>query len=453
MRGSRLVVLAIAALLFWGGCGSGEDQGSGGSTKIIVDGDGAFDDIKAILYLLEQPDVELLAITMSGTGVAHCPEGAHNASALLEHVGAPDIPVACGRRTPLSGTNAAPNAWRQLADSLGGATLPEPRPLSDLDAPELLVDAIKSADGEVTLVALGPLTNVAEALEIDPDILDPVEIYLMGGAVDVGGNVLMFANESAEFNIWADPKAAAIVFGTDVPITLIPLDATNDVPVTPYLYEAVAAHRDVSPTSQFVADYLDAAPLVGGWYHWDELAAVAVIDESVVTIEERLLTIVEEGQDEGATIESTDGKKVRVATAADAAAFEDHFYSAIIGTSDPGIPAWEPDAVLTWDGTTCSYEGPDVLPDEFYIRLDNHGSEPMVFAPGIYAEGTTAADFEAYVAAATPEPPDWWQAQGLVFAGVGAHEVWVAAGGDDITGLCYIDPGRVWEVAGPRLSE
>ncbi|MEA2002583.1 MAG: nucleoside hydrolase, partial [Actinomycetota bacterium] len=450
------VLLALIGLVV-GGCA--DSAGTGGdddTTYVVVDSDGAFDDIKAILYLLEQPDVEILALTMSGTGIAHCPAAAENTSAILERIGAPDIPVACGRSTPLAGDNQAPQAWRDSADTLGNVALPEPRPLAEAAAPELLADAIGSADRDVVLVALGPLTNVAEAIETNPNVLDRVEmVYLMGGAVDVGGNVIYAgSNADAEFNIWADPRAAAIVFGTAVPITLVPLDATNDLPVTPYLYDAVTAHRDTSPTSQFVADYLDDTPLFGGIYHWDELAAVVATDESVVTIEERTLAIDEEGGNQaGATVDSPDGRPVRVAVAADRDAFEDHFYAAIIGTSNPGVPAWQPDAVLTWDGTTCTYEGPDPLPDDLVMRIDNNSAGFIALITGIYNEGTTAADLDAYQATGNPGTPPWWLQRAQFAVPAGAHDVWVVRGGASVTGVCFIDEARFWEVVGPRLRE
>jgi len=445
----RLTRLVIALTLMAPVLGSCNGQDPNAAIPVIVDSDGAFDDIKAIVYLLEQPEVEVIALTISGTGIAHCPEAAHNVSALLERIGAPQIPVACGRTTPLAGNNEAPPAWRDAADTLGGVDLPEPRPLSNLNAPDLLTDAIESADGDVTLVALGPLTNVAEAVQSDPAVLDGVEMmYLMGGAVDVGGNVL-YGNPAAEFNIWADPTAAAMVFATEMPITLIPLDATNYLPVTPYLYQAAEAHRDYSAVSAFTADYLSVTPLLGGMYHWDELAAVAASDESVVTIEDRLLAI----DGEGTTLDDLAGRPVRVATAANRGIFERHFYEAIFGAADPGIPVWEPDAVLTWDGTTCTYEGPDPLPDDFFIRIDNASDGLAAFLTGIYDAGATIADFNAAVAAGEPGTPSWWKERAVIVAPAGARDVWPARGGPEITALCYIDPTQVWEIAGPRLPE
>jgi inosine-uridine nucleoside N-ribohydrolase len=453
MRPSRFFLVGLLVVLLAGSCSGGEDPGSG-KTPVIIDSDGAFDDIKAILYLLEQPDLEIIALTMSGTGIAHCPAAAENTAALLERIDAPEIPVACGRTTPLEGNNQAPQMWRDSADTLGDVDLPEPRPLAG-EAGELLVDTISAAEQPVMLVALGPLTNIAEAIKEDADLLDRVEMmFLMGGAVDVGGNVF-YDSPGAEFNIWADPTAAAQVFATDVPITLIPLDATNDVPVTPYLYDAVAAHREASLVSEFVADYLDVTPLVGGLYHWDELAAVAATDESVVTIEERFLTITTgSGEGSGLTIEDPQGRAVRVAVAADTAIFEDHFYGAIIGTSDPGIPDWHPDAVLSWDGTTCTYEGPDPMPDELVMRFDNESDEFIAMATGIYDAGTTIDDLDAYLESGADGTPPWWKERGVVSVPPGAHDVWIVRAGRQITAICFAGSGtQLWEVAGPRLRE
>jgi inosine-uridine nucleoside N-ribohydrolase len=450
----RLLAVIVALALVTGACGDdGDDSTSAPATPVVVDGDGAFDDLKAVLYLLERPDVDVRAITMSGTGVGHCPDGAENTSALLERVDAPDIPVACGRTTPLAGDNEAPPAWREAADTVNGVELPEPRALDDRPAPELLAESIATSDEDVVLLVLGPLTNVAEAVEADPSFLDHVEmLYLMGGAVDVGGNVLLADNLTAEFNIWADPRAAAIVFATDVPITLVPLDATNAVPVTPRLYEAVAAHREASPTSEFLGDYLEATPFTGGLYQWDELAAVVATDESVATVEDRSLAVVEEGGSAaGATIESADGRPVRVAVDADRDGFEDRFYAAVLGTAEVGVPAWEADATLTWDGTACSYDGPDPLPERLVVQIDNRGDEVLALVTGRLGPDATQEDLEAYRASGGTTLPDWWTEEAVVGVPRGAHDVWAVEGGADLTALCYVGPTRFWAIAGPQL--
>ena len=243
-------------------------------------------------------------------------------------------------------------------------------------AADLLATTLRNHD-DVVLVALGPLTNVAEVFADDPDLVDRVEMmYLMGGAIEAGGNVFWANTTTAEFNIWADSRAADQVFRSDIPITLVPLDATNDVPVTPYLYDAVAAHRNASPLAEFMAAYLDVSPLLGGMYHWDELAAVVATDESVATIEEELLVVNPSGGSaSGATLVSDQGRKVRVATGADPDKFEAAFYRAIIGTAEPDVPPWSPDATMTWDGDSCTYDGPDPLPDSLWVRIDNESDE------------------------------------------------------------------------------
>ena len=135
--------------------------------------------------------------------------------------------VTCGREEPLAGSHAFPAEWREAADSQFGLSL-ERKPVTLLkeDAPELIRSSARSLDRPVTIVALGPLTNLAEALQGDQDLASRIErIVAMGGAVDVPGNVSLEADESnplpAEWNIYADPTAADAVLGSGVPVTLV----------------------------------------------------------------------------------------------------------------------------------------------------------------------------------------------------------------------------------------
>ncbi len=177
-------------------------------------------------------------------------------------------------------------------------------------------------------------------------------------------------------------------------------------------------------------------------------------DESVVSIEERPLTITTwGGEGAGRTVEDTAGRTVRVAVAADRAAFEDHFYAAIIGTSDPGIPEWQPEAVVAWDGATCTYDGPDPLPDELVMRIDNEGDEFVALVTGGYDLGTSIADLEAFRESAAGDTPEWWNQQALITVPTGAHDVWVVQGGAEVTAICFVDNVRFWELAGPRLTD
>jgi pyrimidine-specific ribonucleoside hydrolase len=158
---------------------------------VIVDGDFGPDDMMALLYLIQLPELHIAAVTVTGTGLAHCPEGAENAAAVLAHLGREDTPVACGEQEPLGGENVFPEEWRQAADGLAdqlGLTPSEAGAGSD--AVGLIVETISSSPEPVRLLALGPLTNLARALSDAPEIVNNIErLVIMGGAVDVPGSV------------------------------------------------------------------------------------------------------------------------------------------------------------------------------------------------------------------------------------------------------------------------
>jgi pyrimidine-specific ribonucleoside hydrolase len=204
---------------------------------VIFDTDMAHEDMFSALFLLSHPGVDVRAITVSGTGEAHCGPGISNALGLVAVSGHEDIPVACGKEMPLAGNHVFPADWRQAADEAYGVTIPAGGAASALNASDLIVDILQSSNERITIVAVGPLTNIAEAIQKSPEIRANIhEIYVMGGALKVEGNVgnsgVGIQNEYAEWNIYIDPTAANIVFNSGIPIILVPLDATQHVPVT-----------------------------------------------------------------------------------------------------------------------------------------------------------------------------------------------------------------------------
>jgi len=306
---------------------------------VIIDTDMAADDWMAILYLLQRSDVAVKAITVSGTGEAHCDPGVRNAMNLVMLAGRPEIPVACGRETPLQGNHTFPKDWRQAVDSMFGLALQEnPNPPSEMDAAELLIHTAQESDSKIHLLTLGPLTNVAETLESDPTFADKLQsITIMGGAVHVPGNVgssSNIQNEAAEWNIYVDPHAAAIVFNSGVPITLVPLDATNDVPVTMDFYQRKMKER-LTPSAEFVYRVLmklDSSIRAGQYDFWDPLTAAVLTDESLVTIQEYMLSVIEEeGPESGRTLASDKGHLIRVAIKAELPPFEKLFLDTLNG--------------------------------------------------------------------------------------------------------------------------
>lgn len=191
--------------------------------RIILDTDPGIDDAFALFLALASPEVQLEAIT-TVSGNVHVDKTTRNALTLLELASRTDIPVARGCAQPL--VREIVNAGHVHGDNgLGGVVLPEPRiqPVPQ-HAVEVIIEKVMAAPGEITLVPIGPLTNIALALRTEPRIAHNVrEVVIMGGALRVPGN----DTPAAEFNIFADPHAAHIVLHGGWPIRLVSLDVTT----------------------------------------------------------------------------------------------------------------------------------------------------------------------------------------------------------------------------------
>ncbi|ABL72067.1 MULTISPECIES: nucleoside hydrolase [Paracoccus] len=192
--------------------------------KIIIDTDPGQDDAVAILLALASPEIEVLGLSVvAGNVPLHHTQ--RNARMICELAGRPDLPVHAGCEAPLQ---------RKLVTAehvhgktgLDGVTLPEPAmALAPGHAVDFLIETLRrEKPGSVTLVPIGPLTNIATAFQRAPDIIPRVqEIVLMGGAYFEVGNI----TPTAEFNIYVDPEAAELVFASGAPLTVMPLDVTH----------------------------------------------------------------------------------------------------------------------------------------------------------------------------------------------------------------------------------
>lgn len=192
------------------------------SIPIILDCDPGHDDALAIALAVARAELDLLALT-TVAGNAPLDRTTRNALRVLTLLGRTDIPVAAGAERPISRDPWVPVEFH--GDSgLDGADLPEPAagPVS-VGALELMTRLLRETETPITLVATGPLTNLALLLRSAPAIRDRIAaISLMGGSLGEGNTTA-----SAEFNIWADPEAAAIVFGSGIPIRMAGLDVTH----------------------------------------------------------------------------------------------------------------------------------------------------------------------------------------------------------------------------------
>lgn len=259
--------------------------------KVIFDTDAATDDVFALIYLAHQPNVSIEGITVAGTGEAHGKEGAANMADLAYLIGHPTIPIAYGRDSAYNNSgHPFPDYLRKLMDHLfDNKNVPHhPNPNISASAVKLMRQIV-AKNNKITILATGPLTNVAEFIETYPHLKNKIEkIVIMGGAVDVEGNIRgpdpTSDNTVAEWNIYAAPKAAEIVFTSNIPVTLVPLDATNQVPMTKKFYESLskAQNPELKVIYLLLKDIVDTFGLeafLTRFYLWDALAAIICIDE------------------------------------------------------------------------------------------------------------------------------------------------------------------------------
>ena len=218
-------------------------------TPVLVDCDTGVDDAMALLYLLAHEDVSLVGVTtVFGNNTAR--QCAINSLRVLELAGRPDIPVAVGAEGPLVGEVTYLATHVHGADGLGDAGLPmevQSQP-SDMDAVALINEMTRRYGGELRILAIGPLTNLAHALERIPDLSNRVrDVVIMGGAADAPGN----QSPAAEANIIHDPEAAQQVIQAPWQKTLVPLDVTMREVLTEQHRNRLAAAG--GPIARFVA--------------------------------------------------------------------------------------------------------------------------------------------------------------------------------------------------------
>ena len=301
------------------------------SAIYLVDTDMALDDWMALLYLLQSPLADVKSITIAATGESHAKAGAKNALRLVALTDAPLPEVAMGRKTPLRGNHRFPLLIRLIMDIMFFLRLPRAKgKVLQKSAVSTLKHHITAASDDIVIIALGPMTNIAELLQNEPDLAKKITmIYQMGGALDVGGNLheinKSLDNPYAEWNIYIDPYAAEVVFRSHVPLTLIPLDATTHVPLTKNYIDRFAA-ENLHPSTDFVLREMKRIfPLTtkNKFYFWDVIVAVVATHPHVAQFEQRRLRVItEEGRESGRIVDDPDGSEIRVCTHFDGDAFE-----------------------------------------------------------------------------------------------------------------------------------
>ena len=313
----RWLAAAVAALALTGCTAPYDDDGEYGAvaslaqaaepdedaTPVVVDTDLAGDDLVALAYLLRRPDVRVVAVTVAGTGLVGCDPGVDLVADLVHALGEGWVQVACGREDPV---REWPTDWVTRAEQAPGLPRLDTTfvPVSD-PAPLLLAKLARSVDG-LAVVALGPLTNLADLADRWPDAYARLgEVYSMAGAVDVPS-----IDGVAEWNAAADPAALAAVLAGSVPVTLVP-----DDPIPAGTPDALSA--------PVVGGIVTANP-VPKW--WDTSTAAAYTERSLASGKRGTWTVDDTGR-----LTRTGPGGVTVVTSLDAAALDETLAEAFSG--------------------------------------------------------------------------------------------------------------------------
>ncbi|TFH86153.1 nucleoside hydrolase [Billgrantia azerbaijanica] len=279
------------------------------SHPIIFDTDPGVDDAQAIAIALRHPEIELLGLTTT-YGNVDVATATRNALLLTQLAGR-EVPVAQGAAAPLVKARHPAPAHIHGANGLGDISLPEvtgrPDPRS---AAQFIIDTVNARPGEVTLVAVGPLGNLAAALQLDPALTGKVKrVVVMGGSVYEGGNV----TPVAEANIFNDPDAAARVLTAGWPLTLVGLDVTHRCVLDEAHMARIAAGqgelgRVLADSYAFYRDFYRHARGIDGCCPHDSCALAWLLRPELFTTAPGHLSVVTHGEAEGQTLFAPEGR-------------------------------------------------------------------------------------------------------------------------------------------------
>lgn len=262
----------------------------------IVTTDMGVDDQISLLFLAKISQLtgntfNIKAVLTDGNGLSHALPAKTNAVRLMRYAGIPKEnlpPVGTGDQDTLDGFNQYPPEWRDEEDNLRGAIIPDYREeaqAQNKSSTAILKDILTNSQDKISILSLGTFTTLAQVLNESPKLAGKIEkIVCMAGAVNVPGNLHGALNKAAEFNAWIDSIATKMVFESGIPITMVPLDATNKAPLTrTFLNEF--REKTSGSSAKLVDDWWEGIfrNPVGEYYHWDPLATAIAVSPDIIT--------------------------------------------------------------------------------------------------------------------------------------------------------------------------
>ncbi len=330
--------------------------------RVLIDTDVDFDDYMAMLYLLKHPAIEVTGITVTGSGDVHLTPGVNNVSnmlTLLDNANALKIPVARGAKAPMIYSNTFPGDARDAADAHYDAPFPGENPNAPLDDAQLFLrNYFINSDTPTTLLCIGGGSNwgrLFDSAKTDPQLRAALDknlehIVMMGGNLlpefvtpGAEGNIQptmqpnpYYTNKVAEWNIFVDVRGAQEIFAGGIPITLVALNATSQVPIT---NDFVARLANINnPIANFLTEVLESSTIKGGigayLDFWDPLAACVITNPELITTQSFPIRVEQELDEENdksgmIIVDQNKGHSVNVALTANASAVYSTFLEVI----------------------------------------------------------------------------------------------------------------------------
>jgi purine nucleosidase len=300
--------------------------------KVILDTDPGIDDALALILLKAMPEVSLQAITVThgNTTVEKCTT---NALKLVELLGITDVPVAMGATEPLV-KNLSIAEETHGDTGLGHAVLPEPKTkISDSNAANLIIEIVNANPGEITILCIGPVTNLALALLKDPSLRKKIKnVVSMAGSIHYPGN----ATPSSEYNVFCDPESYDILLRSGIDLTIVPLDVTYQCLFTKSHVERLSDAREdirtfIDRSTSFYMEFHAEYQGIQGCAINDPLAAALLVNPDLVSCRDYYVDIELRGEFTAAKLSadhfkaSGNAPNAKVAMEVDVEAFMDFF--------------------------------------------------------------------------------------------------------------------------------